>query len=53
MIRPVEPRASFDLYDDLMAISRLDATIGMSRRHNAPPVKDFSRLAKFVPGLKL
>ncbi|WP_417628060.1 hypothetical protein [Pararhodobacter aggregans] len=53
MTRIPAPRASFDLYDDLMAISRLDATISASRRHNAPAVKDFNLLAKFVPGLKV
>lgn len=54
MIRPTETRAAaFDLYDDLMAISRLEASIGLARRHNAPAVKDFSRLARYVPNLKL
>ncbi|MCB1391542.1 MAG: hypothetical protein KDK12_20755 [Rhodobacteraceae bacterium] len=53
MQRPIENRDGFDLYDDLMVISRLEASIGASRRRNVPTGKDFSRLAQFVPGLKL
>lgn len=54
MIRPTEPRAAaFDLYDDLMAISSIEASISRTRRHNAPAVKDFTRLARYVPNLKI
>jgi len=54
MIRPTEPRAdAFDLYDDLMAISSIEASIGLGRRHKAPAVRDFTRLARYVPNLKI
>ena len=54
MIRPIEPRAAaFDLYDDLMAISSIEASITLRRRHNAPAVRDFTRLARYVPNLKV
>ncbi|MFN4099925.1 MAG: hypothetical protein ACK4GT_09120 [Pararhodobacter sp.] len=53
MIRHTAPRPAFDIYDDLMAISRIEASITLSDRRRAPEVKDFSRLARAIPGLKL
>lgn len=53
MTRPAPKRPPFDLYEDLMAIARIEATITLSDRRKAPEIRDFSRLARHVPGLKL
>ena len=53
MIRRTAPRPAFDLYDDLQAISRIEASLNVTDRRRAPEPRDFSRLAKVIPGLKL
>lgn len=46
-------RPAFDLYEDMMAIARIEATYAQSRRHNAPALRDFTKLARFLPDFKL
>ncbi len=52
MIRPTASRPAFDLYDDLLAISRIEASITLADRRKTPVVHDYTRLARYVPGLK-
>lgn len=50
--RPALPHTrtpDFDLFDALMEIARLDASL--TRRTRAPADRDFSRLARYLPGI--
>lgn len=51
--RRPEAAPAFDLYEDMMAIARIEASLAATRRHNAPPVRDFTRLARFLPDYKI
>jgi len=53
MIRRSTPRPAFDLYEDLLAISRIEASITLADRRRIPEVQDYTRLARAIPGLKL
>ncbi|MCW1933320.1 hypothetical protein [Pararhodobacter zhoushanensis] len=53
MFRQDTARPALDLYDDLMAITRIEATITLGDRRKAPKVQDYSRLARHLPGIKL
>jgi hypothetical protein len=53
MARPLTERPVFDLFDDMMAIARIEAAITSADRRKAPMVRDFTRLARFLPDYKL
>ncbi len=52
MIRRPAECPDFDLYEDLLAIARLDASITRPDRRKAVPVRDFARLAGYLPALR-
>ena len=53
MIRQTAPIAGFDLFEDMMTIARLEAAITMADHRKAPAPRDFTRLARYVPGLRV
>ena len=53
MFRKDTARPAMDLYEDLMAISRIEATMTLADRRKAPKVQDYTRLARHLPGLNL
>ncbi|MBN8293867.1 hypothetical protein JI664_17990 [Rhodobacter sp. NTK016B] len=53
MNRTQTNRPALDIYDDLMAISRIEASMAVKTRRKAQPAKDFSRLGAYLPGIKL
>ena len=46
-------RPAFDLYDDMMAIARIEASLTLADRRKAPVIRDFTKLARFLPDYKL
>ena len=52
MIRLAAPRPAFDLFEDMMAIARLEAAITNADHRKAPAPRDFTKLARYVPGLR-
>ncbi|WP_168192128.1 hypothetical protein [Pararhodobacter marinus] len=54
MSRNPTTRPALDIYDDLMAISRIEASMAVKERRNrAQAPRDFSRLGRYLPGIKL
>lgn len=48
MTRP----ATTDFYTDILTIARIEAALNVADRRKAPEVRDFTRLARYVPGLR-
>lgn len=46
-------RPAFDLYSDMMAIARIEASLTLADRRKAPVIRDFTKLARFLPDYKL
>ncbi|MCA2010696.1 hypothetical protein [Pararhodobacter sp. CCB-MM2] len=53
MPRPFPTRSKFDLYDDLMAISRIETSMNSTTRRKTREISDYSRLQRFIPNLKV